>query len=201
MVNKIIIAVAKMDGETVIRDPGMNTEAVDRLMKDIMAANSAARASAPQEKASEPRTQEDAEAAGMDDQASVPADRDKFDVVSEKVEEQISKFNAVYKQTQLVIDLPEKDFDQSKAIHLARRLIKAELEVYALRGELYKTKIPIKRLRLIDYKRMTDRLISMASTYRVLQNALRKRILISAGVPTCEWPAGLYGAPLLPPRK
>lgn len=188
---KIIIAVARTDGRKIIQEPCLDPKAFVRLMKDIKTASTTAETTVRQNGVSEPQGKERVEDAGTGDQVSPSAIMGEIEAYAEKVKEQIDKFNAISAQVRMVTALSDESFDQSKAIHLARRLIKAEFGAYVLCGELNKVQSTGKVFS--DYKNMVNKLNSVADGYRAMQDDLRRRFLLSAHVPACGCFSNLVG--------
>lgn len=184
MSTKFIIAVARCDGKRIIQESGLDHRAIVHLMRDIMAASTTPESAVHQNGAPTPQGNERVKDAGADDQALSPAIVSEFEAYAEKVKEQIDKFNAISAQVRKVTALPNESFDQSKAIHLARRLIKAEFGAYVLRGELNKVQNTGKAFP--EYKNMINKLSSVADGYRNMQDDLRRRFLLSSHAPLCR---------------
>lgn len=184
MSTRIIIAVAKCDGKRIVQESGLDPRAIDKLMKDIMAAGSTSETPVCQNDDPKPQGRECVEDPGANDQPSPLDIVSELGTYAEKVKEQIDKFNAITAQVRKVTALPDDSFDQSKAIHLARRLIKAEFGVYALHGDLNKVQNTSKAFS--DYKNMVNKLSSVADGYRRMQDDLRSRFLLSSHAPACR---------------
>lgn len=184
MSTKFIIAVARSDGKRIIQESGLDHRAIVHLMRDIMAASTTPESAVHQSDAPMPQSNERVKDAGSDDQASTSAIVSEFEAYANKVKEQIDKFNAISAQVRKVTALPNESFDQSKAIHLARRLIKAEFGAYVLCGEL--NKVQNTDNAFSDYKNMVNKLSSVANGYRSMQDDLRRRFLLSARALACR---------------